>query len=62
MNLFKPTYHINPRYAIEITIRKFNPNISDEELIEMRKDIYLEAIHKTDPSVPFIRNYNLYTK
>ena len=32
MNLFKPTYHINPRYAIEITIRKFNPNISDKEL------------------------------
>ena len=62
MNIFVPTYPINPRCSIEITIRKFNPNISDKELIEMREDIYLETIHKTDPSVAFIRDYRLYTK
>ena len=55
-------YNINPRYAIELAILKFNPNISDEDLLNLREEIYLDTIRKSNPSVAYIRDYTLYSK
>ena len=56
---------INPRLAVELTILHFNPEISSEDLLNLREQIILEAFHKEGnngyPGM-YNRDYYLYTR
>ena len=56
---------INPRLAIELTILKFDPDISDKDLLDKREEIMLEA-NKITPSYgcasAYVRDYYLYSR
>lgn len=56
---------INPRLAIELTILKYEPNISDKDLLDKREKIMLDA-YKATPSYGnasvYTRDYYLYSR
>ena len=56
---------INPRLVIELTILKYEPNISDKDLLDKREEIMLKA-HKATPSNSsgsmYVRDYYLYSR
>lgn len=56
---------INPRLAIELAILEFEPNISNEDLINKREEIMLRA-HSMTPSngnaSMYVRDYCIYSQ
>lgn len=52
---------VNPRLAIELTILRFDPDISDIDLLNKREEIFLEAYHLT-PSGAYVRDYYIYSR
>ena len=56
---------VNPRLAIELAILKFNPDISDEDLLNKREDIFIEAYRltpSTGSASMYVRDYYLYSR
>lgn len=56
---------INARLAIELAILESEPNISDEDLLNKREDIFLKAykISSSNGSATmYVRDYYLYTR
>lgn len=56
---------INPRLCIELTILKYDPNISDKDLLDKREDIMFEAYkatHSNGCATMYVRDYYLYTR
>lgn len=49
-----------PREYVERTIIYLNPNISDEELLDLREKIFLKI--SIDSKHMYIRDYYLYTR
>lgn len=56
---------INARQCIEETILRFNPDISDEELLKLREEIYYDVWKKTHSPYgysTYAREYYLYSR
>lgn len=53
---------IDPREYIEETILRFNPDITDEDLLNLREEIYLSTWNKHPGAGYYVRDYYLYSK
>lgn len=64
---------VNPRLCIEQTILRFNPDISDKDLLDLREEIYLKVWQDTKSAITVIpaigghiecytRDYYLYSR
>lgn len=64
MNYWLEDKIINPRFAIELTILKFNPDISDKDLLDKREEIFFEAYRLTTSNCTkmYVYDYYLYSR
>ena len=64
---------VNPRFCIEETILRFNPDISDKDLLDLREEIYLKVWQDPKSSTTvisspsgyidcYVRDYHLYSR
>ena len=53
---------VNPREYIEETILRFDPGISDKDLLDLREEIYLYTWKKHPGCGYYLRDYYLYSR
>ena len=56
---------VNPRLAVELTIIHFNPDISNQDLLNLREEIILDACRKIPNNgqmSAYNRDYYLYSR